>query len=512
MTEIREILRRLQLGERARRIARDLGVSRNTVAHYRRLGRHARAADGAVARAGEAGRVARAPAGAAPGPGAVPGRAIPRAGPGLARQGGRGPGDLAAPRRAARLRGSYSSVKRFSRRVAPPTPRATLRLEVDPGDEAQVDFGFGGLYRDPESDRLRRAWVFVMTLSCSRHQYAELPSTRASPPGCACIGRRSSSSGRAPPVVLDNLRAAIVHAALYDPEVQRSYREFAEHYGFLIAPCRPRTPEHKGKVEQGGPLRQAQRPGGPRLPGPARRQSPSAPLVCRDRRPPRPRHDQADPPGGLRPGRARGPAAGAPHALGSPSGSRPSSTRLPCRLRRGLLLGAPPPHRPAALGPRHRVEGRALSGVRPRGDASARPPRPAADPDGPPPARQGPLPPADPRPGVAPARPRSARLATSSSGCSAIAPWIGSAAPRACCAWASGTAPPAWTPPVPARSRSASIATTPSRPSWSTLRGPAPAQPHARRGRHPGDPGPPCPPLDHLFPDPGAEEERSRWN
>jgi hypothetical protein len=35
VTEIREILRRLQLGERARRIARDLGVSRNTVAHYR---------------------------------------------------------------------------------------------------------------------------------------------------------------------------------------------------------------------------------------------------------------------------------------------------------------------------------------------------------------------------------------------------------------------------------------------------------------------------------------------
>jgi hypothetical protein len=34
--------------------------------------------------------------------------------------------------------------------------------------------------------------------------------------------------------VLDDLRAAIVHAALYDPEVQRSYREFAEHCDFLI--------------------------------------------------------------------------------------------------------------------------------------------------------------------------------------------------------------------------------------------------------------------------------------
>ena len=35
VTDIREILRRLHLGEPDRRIARDLNVSRNTVAHYR---------------------------------------------------------------------------------------------------------------------------------------------------------------------------------------------------------------------------------------------------------------------------------------------------------------------------------------------------------------------------------------------------------------------------------------------------------------------------------------------
>ena len=47
-------------------------------------------------------------------------------------------------------------------------------------------------------------------------------------------------------------KAAIVRAIQDDPEVQHSYRECAAHYGFLIAPCRPRTPQHKGKVEQGG--------------------------------------------------------------------------------------------------------------------------------------------------------------------------------------------------------------------------------------------------------------------
>jgi hypothetical protein len=39
---------------------------------------------------------------------------------------------------------------------------------------------------------------------------------------------------------------------LHEPLAQQSYRECAEHYGFLISPCRPRTPRHKGKVEKGG--------------------------------------------------------------------------------------------------------------------------------------------------------------------------------------------------------------------------------------------------------------------
>ena len=52
--------------------------------------------------------------------------------------------------------------------------------------------------------------------------------------------------------VHEQAAAAIVRATWHDPVVQRAYRQCAEHYGFLISPCRPRTPEHKGKVEQGG--------------------------------------------------------------------------------------------------------------------------------------------------------------------------------------------------------------------------------------------------------------------
>lgn len=38
VTDVREVLRRLRLGEPARRIARELGLSRNTVAGYHRVG------------------------------------------------------------------------------------------------------------------------------------------------------------------------------------------------------------------------------------------------------------------------------------------------------------------------------------------------------------------------------------------------------------------------------------------------------------------------------------------
>jgi transposase len=253
VTEIREILRRLQLGERARRIARDLEVSRNTVAHYRRWAATQGLLTGPLPEPAALAALLAAPPGQRPAQEqslvepfgeqvlawhaqGVEGQAIWQL---LVEQHGFG--------------GSYSSIKRFLRRVAPPTPRATLRLEVGPGEEAQVDFGFGGLYRDPEQDRRRRAWVFVMTLSCSRHQYAALVFDQSVATWLRLHRAAFEFFGGVPRrVVLDNLRAAIVHASLYDPEVQRSYRECAEHYGFLIAPCRPRTPEHKGKVEQGG--------------------------------------------------------------------------------------------------------------------------------------------------------------------------------------------------------------------------------------------------------------------
>src|SRR5712692_3864467 len=246
VTDIRELLRRLQLGEPDRRIARDLGLSRNTVARYRQW-----AKDQGLLQA-DLPEPAVLAALLQPAPTERPAQEHSLVEPfrervkALHERGVEGQAIWQLLVDEHDFAGSYSSIKRFLRRVAPPETRATLRLEVDPGTEAQVDFGFAGQLLDPESARVRRAWVFVMTLSCSRHQYAELVFDQTIDTWLRLHRAAFDFFGGVPRrVVLDNLRAAIVHAALYDPEVQRSYREFAEHYGFLIAPCRPRTPEHK---------------------------------------------------------------------------------------------------------------------------------------------------------------------------------------------------------------------------------------------------------------------------
>lgn len=149
--------------------------------------------------------------------------------------------------------GSYMAVYRFVRRLKGNPLRATVRVERAPGEEAQVDFGYAGQMIDPETGQLRRSWAFVMTLSWSRHQYVEFVFDQKVETWLRCHRHAFEYFGGVPErVVIDNLKAAIVKAVQDDPAVQASYQECALHYGFRVAPCRVRTPEHKGKVEQGG--------------------------------------------------------------------------------------------------------------------------------------------------------------------------------------------------------------------------------------------------------------------
>ena len=250
--DIRDILRRLREGQSNRAIARATGVNRKTVGRYRAWAAKVGLLKGPLPSLGELHQLLeRRVVGPPPQntSSVEPYREVVAK---LRREGV----EIAAVYERLKERGytgSYSSVYRFVRHLEPLTPDVTVRVETRPGEEGQADFGYAGQMTDPETGELRRTWVFVMTLSWSRHQYVEFVFDQKVETWLRLHRNAFAFFGGVPErIVLDNLKAGIARACWNEPEAQQSYRECAEHYGFLIAPCRPRAPEHKGKVEQGG--------------------------------------------------------------------------------------------------------------------------------------------------------------------------------------------------------------------------------------------------------------------
>jgi transposase len=146
--------------------------------------------------------------------------------------------------------GSYYSVRRFVRRLEHKTPLPFRRLECGPGEEAQVDFGTGAPIV-VEGQR-RRTHVFRIVLSHSRKAYSEAVYRQTTEDFIRCVENAFWAFGGAPQrLVLDNLKAAVEKADWFDPDLNPKVRSFATHYGVALLPTRPYTPRHKGKVERG---------------------------------------------------------------------------------------------------------------------------------------------------------------------------------------------------------------------------------------------------------------------
>jgi len=146
--------------------------------------------------------------------------------------------------------GSYSSVKRFVRRLGVSTLLPFRRLECAAGHEAQVDFGSGAWVI--ENGKKRRAHVLRIVLSHSRKAYSEAVFKQDTENFIRVLENAFHSFGGVPRVlVTDNLKAAVKNPDWFDPELNPKMVAFARHYNFVILPTRPYTPRHKGKVESG---------------------------------------------------------------------------------------------------------------------------------------------------------------------------------------------------------------------------------------------------------------------
>jgi transposase len=146
--------------------------------------------------------------------------------------------------------GSYDSVKRYVRKMHKRHPQYFERLPTIAGREAQVDFAKSpALVR--VGDRYVHVWLFKMTLSHSKHSYEEHVLHQDIETFIRCHEHAFKWFGGVPEIVtLDNLKSGVLHAHLYDPQLNPVYAAFAEHWGFLGNPCAPRKPNHKGRVER----------------------------------------------------------------------------------------------------------------------------------------------------------------------------------------------------------------------------------------------------------------------
>lgn len=148
--------------------------------------------------------------------------------------------------------GSYSAVRRFLQSLPETAPKATVILDFAPAEAAQVDFGAGPKFVDTTTGEVTSSWFFVMTLCFSRHQYAEVVFDQKIETWLACHRRAFEWFGGIPAkIIIDNPKCAITRACAKDPDIQRAYEDLALGYGFRIAPCPPRDPKKKGRVEAG---------------------------------------------------------------------------------------------------------------------------------------------------------------------------------------------------------------------------------------------------------------------
>ncbi len=124
-------------------------------------------------------------------------------------------------------------------------------LEHVAGCELYIDFAGDTLsYVDRQTGEVIDVQVFIGCLPFSDYTFAmAVPSQRTDDFLYAlwCCLRHLGGCPRI--LVPDNLKAAVVKADRYEPELNRVMEDFANHYGFALLPARSRRPKDKAAVE-----------------------------------------------------------------------------------------------------------------------------------------------------------------------------------------------------------------------------------------------------------------------
>ena len=134
----------------------------------------------------------------------------------------------------------------WRKRISP-----TMRQAHLAGEKLFVDWAGDTIpLIDPATGEERRARIFVAALGASNYTYAEARWTETLPDWIgAHVNAFAAIGGVMAVLVPDNLKAGITKPSRYEPSINRTYQDLADHYGCVVLPTRIVKPRDEAKVE-----------------------------------------------------------------------------------------------------------------------------------------------------------------------------------------------------------------------------------------------------------------------
>jgi len=125
-----------------------------------------------------------------------------------------------------------------------------MRLTHKAGEKLFVDYaGLTIAYFCRETGERREASVFVATLGASSYTYAEAQESQAMKSWIGGHVRAFEFFGGVTEILVpDSTKTAITSPCRYEPDVNPTYQDMAEHYATAVIPTRVRHPRDKDQA------------------------------------------------------------------------------------------------------------------------------------------------------------------------------------------------------------------------------------------------------------------------
>lgn len=145
---------------------------------------------------------------------------------------------------------SYVQFWRQFHKTFPDVPTVTMRLEHKPGEKCFFDYAEGIDVVDPNTGEVHSTWLCCGVMAMSSYTFGEFTFTQKRDDLIRAMESAFRFFGGVTPyVTVDNQRAAVNKAHWYDPDVNPTFVDFANHWGFAVIPARPFKPRDKASNE-----------------------------------------------------------------------------------------------------------------------------------------------------------------------------------------------------------------------------------------------------------------------